>query len=319
MTSEIYVLVEHLRGKVEEITYICAAAGKQIADMNGGEVVAVLLGHNAADLVKDLAVSKVLYVDDPVLAEFTPEAYLKALDLILEEKQPQYFICGHTSVGMDVVCGLAVKLHLPVVSQCQKISADGGNVLFDSQICGGKIIAEGALPESGAMISMIPGGYKPEEGMAGSPPMIETQAAPALAGLKIKLADYIEPDLSDVDISKENLLLAVGRGLKNESDLELVKEVAEKIGGTVCASRPIIDQGWLATSRLVGKSGKKVTPKVYLALGISGAPEHIQGMSESDVIIAVNTDPNAPIFDVAQYGVEADLIDMLEVLEEKLP
>jgi electron transfer flavoprotein alpha subunit len=319
MALDIFVLVEHLRGEVEEITYVCAAAGKHIADAAGGEVVAILLGHNAADLVKDLLVSKILYVDDPALADFTPEAYLKVLGVIMEEHRPGYFICGHTSVGMDVVCGLGVKLNLPVISQCQKVSPNGGKALFHSQICGGKIIAEGDIPEDGALISMILGGYNAEEGMSGSPPPVETIAIPRLAELKIKLTDYIEPDLSDVDISKEEILLAVGRGLKNQGDLELVEVIARKIGGTICASRPIIDQGWLAASRLVGKSGKKVAPKVYLALGISGAPEHIQGMSESDLIIAVNTDPNAPIFDVARYGIETDMIDMLEALNEKLP
>jgi electron transfer flavoprotein alpha subunit len=318
MTSDIFVLVEHIRGKLEEITYVSLAAGNQIAEAVGGKVVAVLIGHEAEHLTQDLTASKVLSVDHPNFADFSPDAYLQILTTLLKEHQPHAFITGHTSVGMDLVCGLAVRLNQPVISQCQKVIFADGKLHFRSQICGGKIIAEGVLPEKGVLISMVPGGFKPIEGKSDSPPPVEAATPPALDDIRVKLLEYIEPDLSDVDISKEEVLFAVGRGLRDQNGLELVKTTAKLIGGTVCASRPIIDQGWLMTSRLVGKSGKSVSPKLYLALGISGAPEHLEGITESDLIIAVNTDPNAPIFDIAQYGVETDLVDFLEALNEQL-
>jgi len=121
-----------------------------------------------------------------------------------------------------------------------------------------------------------------------------------------------------VDISKEPILISVGRGIQNEDNIELAEELAGLLGGTVCSSRPIVDQGWLPTSRMVGKSGKSVKPKLYLALGISGAPEHIEGMGESETIVAINMDPNAPIFDIATYGVEIDLFDLIDPLLEKV-
>jgi len=134
----------------------------------------------------------------------------------------------------------------------------------------------------------------------------------------VTLKEYIEPEAGDVDISKEPILISVGRGIQNEDNIELAEELAGLLGGTVCSSRPIVDQGWLPTSRMVGKSGKSVKPKLYLALGISGAPEHIEGMGESETIVAINMDPNAPIFDIATYGVEIDLFDLIDPLLEKV-
>ena len=129
---------------------------------------------------------------------------------------------------------------------------------------------------------------------------------------------HLEPEAGDVDISKEQILIGVGRGLQDKDDLELAEELAQALGGEICASRPIVDLGWLPTSRMVGKSGRVVKPKLYLALGISGAPEHVEGIVDSDLIIAINTDLNAPIFDIARYGAEIDAVDLLETLAEQV-
>jgi len=134
--------------------------------------------------------------------------------------------------------------------------------------------------------------------------------------MKVTLKAYIEPEITDVDITNEEVLIAIGRGIQTEDNVELAEELAELLGGAVCASRPVIDQGWLPISRLVGKSGNLVKPKLYLALGVSGAPEHAEGMTDAETIVAVNIDPNAPIFDVAKYGVEVDLFDLIDSLIE---
>jgi electron transfer flavoprotein alpha subunit len=225
-------------------------------------------------------------------------------------------LLGDTSIGADVAGGLSARLGLPLVSYCRSFQTDDGSLKYVSQICGGKIMVEGELPEPTVLVTMIPGGFKPEQGQSEQAPEITPAAAPDLAGLRVTLKQYIEPDTTDVDISKVPLLVAVGRGVQNEDDLELARELAEALGGEVCASRPIVDQGWLPTTRLVGKSGYRVSPKVYLAMGISGAPEHAESITDSELIIAINTDPAAPIFDIAQYGVEADMFDLLPVLTE---
>ena len=165
---------------------------------------------------------------------------------------------------------------------------------------------------------MVPGGFKAEQGKSATAPEVIPTPAAALDGLRVRVKNYIEPAVGDVDVAKEPILVAVGRGIQNQDNIDLAKDLAKVLGGEVCGSRPVIDQGWLPTSRLVGKSGKHVKPKVYLALGISGAPEHVEGMRESDVIIAVNTDPAAPIFNVAKYGTTTDLFDLTPVLSEKV-
>jgi len=315
MNKDIYTVVEHLQGRVPDISYNMIAAARALANFDGGEVIAVLLGHNVKELATNLAADQVLYIDDPKLAEFTTDAYLKVLANLIEEKQPRAVLFGNTSIGADLASVLSVRLDLPLTYSCQSIS-DYGQLV--SQICGGKIMAESPLSDMTTLITIIPGGYKPDEGQATASPPITQIDTPPLDNLRVTLKQYIEPEAGDVDISKEPILISVGRGISNEDNIELAEELAEAIGGVVSASRPVVDLGWLPTSRMIGKSGQKVKPKLYLALGISGAPEHIEGMADSEMIIAINSDPTAPIFDFAQYGVEIDLFDLVEVLIDKV-
>lgn len=315
MSQDIFVVIEHLRGQVSDTSFVMLAGARQLSQSAGGGVTAVLLGHNAQGAAGNLAADKVLYVDHAALAEFTSDAYLTVLAGLIQEHAPRAAIFGHSSIGMDVASGLSAKLGLPVVSSCRNFTADGKYV---SQICGGKIMAEGDLPGPTALVTMVPGGYKAELGQSAQAPAVTSVPAPALDGLRVTVKQYIEPDTSDVDISKEAMLVSVGRGIQNKDNIELANELAAALGCAVSASRPVVDQGWMPTTRLVGKSGKRVKPKIYLALGISGAPEHVEGMGESDAIIAINTDPNAPIFNIAKYGTTIDMFDLLPVLTEKV-
>jgi electron transfer flavoprotein alpha subunit len=315
MSQDIYVVIEHLRGKVADISYTMLAGAGELSKAVGGDVVAVLLGHNAKELAGDFAASKVLYLDHTALADFTSDAYQKVLSDLISKDQPRAVLFGNTSIGSDIASVLSVRLGLPLVNSCRNFTSDGK---FVSQICGGKIMAEGDLPTLIALVTMVPGGYKPEGGRSGEVPPVTEAAVPALDALRVTLSQYIEPEAGDVDISNEQLLIAVGRGIQNQDNLELAENLAQALGGVVCGSRPVVDQGWLGTSRLVGKSGKYVKPKIYLAMGISGAPEHTEAITESDTIIAINTDPAAPIFNVAKYGVEGDIFELVEVLTEKV-
>ncbi|MDO9302485.1 MAG: electron transfer flavoprotein subunit alpha/FixB family protein [Anaerolineales bacterium] len=315
MSQDIFVVVEHLRGQIADISYVMLAGARQLAQSAGGKVVAVLLGHNAQGLANSLAADGVLYIDHPALAEFTSDAYQVALADVIKEQSPRAVIFGHSSIGMDIASGLSAKLGVPIVSSCRNFTADGK---FVSQICGGKIMVEGDLSAPTTLMTMVPGGYKAEQGQSAQPAAVTTISAPSLDGIRISLKQYIEPDTSDVDISKEAVLVSVGRGIQNKDNIELANELAEALGCAVSASRPVVDQGWMPTTRLVGKSGKRVKPKIYLALGISGAPEHVEGMSDSQVIIAVNTDPNAPIYNIAKYGTTVDMFDLLPALTDKV-
>ena len=170
-------------------------------------------------------------------------------------------------------------------------------------------MAASAGTDSLILVTMIPGGFHAEDGRSMSPAQLVPVNLDGLDDGKIDFKGYLTPETSDVDISKEEILVAVGRGIQNEDNLQTARELAEALGGTICASRPVVDQNWLPTTRLVGKSGKHVKPSLYLALGISGAPEHTEAITDSQAIVAVDIDPAAPIFNVADYGAEVDLLE----------
>jgi electron transfer flavoprotein alpha subunit len=315
MSQDIYVVVEHIQGQVAPITFVMLAAGHALSAETGGEVVAVLLAHESQALAGNLGADKVLYCDHPALAEFTSDAYAKTVCAIVADRQPRIVMFGSTTIGSDVASTVSARLDLPLVSSCLQLGPDGK---LTSKICGGKIMAELDLADPTTLVTLIPGGYRPEEGQSPTPPEIIQVAPPPLENLRVALTHYIQPEVGEVDITQEGVLVAVGRGIQNQDNVELAEELAVALGGEVCASRPVIDQGWLSTSRLVGKSGKTVKPKLYIALGISGAPEHVEGIVESGTVIAINTDPAAPIFDIANFGVEGDMFDLLDVLIERV-
>ncbi|MCE5208296.1 MAG: electron transfer flavoprotein subunit alpha/FixB family protein [Chloroflexi bacterium] len=311
--SDIFVFVEHIQGAVSDITYISLAQARVTANVTGGKVVALLLGNDKA-LATRLAADEVLFVEHPSLAEYSYDANVKVLADIITERKPGMVIFGDTSIGSDIASGLSARLDLPLVSFCAEIKETDRGLEYVSQICGGKVMAEGKIPAGTTLFTLLPGKFKVDEGQSATAPKVTSLTAPYLGGLRVTLKEYQEPSGEDIDISKENILVAVGRGIENEDNVAIAQELADALGGAVCASRPVVDQGWLPTTRLVGKSGKNVKARLYLALGISGAPEHVEAIGSSDVIIAVNTDPNAPIFNVAKYGIVEDLIDITEGL-----
>jgi electron transfer flavoprotein alpha subunit len=318
MNGEIYVLIEHLQGNVSDISYMMLAAAKPLADATGGEVVAILFGQDAQSLAGDLNADRALYVEHPILADFNPEAYLRVMTKLIQQGNPRVVILGETSIGADVAGMLSARLDLPLISLCRNLFAEGDTLKFVSQIYGGKVLAEGDLPGPTALITMVPGEFKVESGKSAAAPEITPADPPDLSGLKVQHKQFIEPETADIDIAKESILVAVGRGIQQDINIEIAEELAKALGGELCASRPVVDQGWMATSRLVGKSGKTVKPKVYFAIGISGAPEHAEGIGETDLFIAVNTDEQAPIFDIAKFGTTADLFELIPVLTEKI-
>lgn len=315
MSQDVFVVIEHLRGQVSEISYVMLAAGRSLSQAAGGKVVAVLLGHGAGGIAANLRADRVIYLDDPSLSDYTPEAYVHALAGVLAADKPRALILGNTSMGADVAGALSARLGIPLISSCLTASADGK---LTCRVFGGKIMAEAMLPEATTVVTMIPGGHSPEDGRSTQAPEVVNVPTPAAGEPRVSLKRYIEPEAGDVDISREPILIAVGRGIQRQDNLELAEELAKALGGSVCASRPVVDQGWLPTSRLVGKSGKAVRAKLYLAMGISGAPEHVEALTGAETIIAINTDPLAPIFEVAKYGTLVDLFDLVPVLTEKI-
>ncbi len=320
MCGEVCVIVESLRGEIKDITYTMLAAGRVLADGLKTKLTAVLIGHRVQPLAGSLgAADRVLAMDHGALAEFNPGAFLAAIIALLKDHKPRVVLFGHTATGTDLACGVATRLKLPVATSCRTFSVDGAGPQYSALTCGGKIIATGPLPGPTCLVTVMPGGYKADSGKKAGAPAVETLPAPAgLDAVRTRFKQYIEPPAGDVDIAKQPVLVSVGRGIQNKDNIALAEKLAEALSGVVCGSRPVIDQAWLPTTRLVGKSGKQVRPKLYLAMGISGAPEHMEGVPEAETFVAINTDAKAPIFDVAHFGATCNALELIPAMVEKL-
>ncbi len=319
MSSDVAVVVEQLEGLIAEVSFEMLAKGRELAAASGGRLVAVLAGHGVRTLAEDLgAADAVAVVQHEALAHYTPEAYGRALEEALRRLEPRVTLVGSTSMGLDQAAGLSIALGWPLCAYCKDVRWSGGGLSAVSQIYGGKLVAEADVPGEHAICAMLPGAAPGAVGRAPGSPAIEEIPPPPLGRLRVRFKRLIQPEGGDVDITRESVLVSVGRGIQSQDNLPVVEELARALGGALSASRPIVDQGWLPRTRQVGKSGLTVKPKLYVAVGISGAPEHIEGMRGAELIVAINTDPSAPIFDVAHFGVVSDLFDVLPRLTEKI-
>ncbi len=320
MNQDIFVVAEHLKGAIEDVTYELLGKGRELAGATGGQLVAVLMGSGAEGMAANLgAADKVIYVDHASLENFNPEAYAAALSEVVKAKSPGVVLVPNTSMGMDLAASLSVRNDLPLVAYAIDVAIDGGKAVATSQLYGGKVNAESVLEGDTVVVSVLAGSFAADAGKKDGAPEVEKVDAPAeLDNLKVRFKQLIEPEGGDVDITAQDILVSVGRGIQSDENLPMIEELAEALGGAVSASRPIIDNKWLPKTRQVGKSGLKVKPKLYLCLGISGAPEHIEGMKDAELIIAINTDESAPIFEHAHYGSTEDLFDVVPALTEKL-
>jgi electron transfer flavoprotein alpha subunit len=310
------VLADHLRGQLSDATLELVGKAKELAGATGGQVVVALLG--APDLAGEISgADTVLTVDHPALADYTPEAWEKTLLHIVNERRPRLVLIANTTIGMDLGAGLSAAWGAPLVAYAVRLEADGGDIVATAQVYGGKLLAEVALSGDRGICTVVAGSFPAAAG--GGSSAVEAVAAPdGLDDRKTSFLTMVEPEAGDVDITGADLLVSVGRGIGSQDNLEEVQELADALGAPLSASRPITDAGWLPKTRQVGKSGLKVKPKVYLTFGISGAPEHLEGMRDAELVIACNTDEAAPIFDVAHYGTTIDLFDLVPALNDKV-
>jgi electron transfer flavoprotein alpha subunit len=312
--GDILVITEHLKGEFQDITFEMVGRAKEMADSSGGQCVAVTFGsmnEKAGELGAADSVISVGGSDD-----FNPESYAAAVQSVVSAKSPSLVMVGSTSMGMDIANAVATVLDIPTISYCTDINTSSSGFSCTSSMYGGKMNAVTNV-DGPAVTMILAGAFNADAGRISGSPTVEDFSADSGAG-KIRFKQLIEPEAGDVDITQSEILVAVGRGIGSKDDIELAEELAEVLDADMACSRPLVDAGWMPRARQVGKSGMKVKPKVYIALGISGAPEHIEGMKSSSTIIAINSDKNAPIFDVAHYGMTEDLFDVVEELVEEL-
>ncbi|MFQ5943389.1 MAG: electron transfer flavoprotein subunit alpha/FixB family protein [Anaerolineales bacterium] len=317
MTEDVLVIAEHTNGKMSDISYEMVGKAKGVAATLGGQAIALVLGHGMQELASSFDSDTTLYVDDPALAQFNPEAYSRIIEGVVREKSPRVCLCGSTTSGLDLGAWLSAKSEMSCVAYVNAIELEGDQLVATSQIYAGKITAE-VVPQGESTIALVLAGAFPTEDGHGATSPEPIDVPVSLDDLKTRFVQTIEPESGDIDITAAEKLVSVGRGIGSQDDIELAEELAEALGAALAASRPITDANWLPKTRQVGKSGVVVKPKLYLSLGISGAPEHLEGMKDSELIIAVDTDPNAPIFDVAHYGATLDLFDVAEAMLEQL-
>ena len=313
----ILVYVESRDSLVLPITFELLAAARSLSKAGLGEVVCVVAAAETAALTSQLkGADRILTVQHPSLSPYHPEAHGLALRAAAEQCKPNVVLVAYNSCGTDLGAALAVQCDYAMIGYCTAIEAQSGGINTTSQLYGGKLMAKAksAFP---AVVAMVPGSYDEENGKKGGAASVEALQAPqALGNLKMRLISSSKPDAGQIDLTKADRIVCVGRGIGSAEKIPVAEVFAKLIGAEIAGSRPVIDSGWLPKARQVGKSGQKVKPKLYIAAGVSGAPEHLEGMKSADCIIAINSDPKAPIFGVAHYGTTCDLLELFPALSK---
>jgi electron transfer flavoprotein alpha subunit len=322
MANGILVFIEHVEGAVNRASYEAVRAAQLIGAEMGQEVSAVVVGSGVDALAREVAgrkLTRVYAVDSPLLKLYTADGYSVALRQVIEQAQPALVVMSHTYEARDFAPKLAASLRRALVGDCVGYKVEDGALVFTRQVFQGKLAAD-VIPtdEPPHFVSFQVGSFRGDEVEAGQ---AEVQA------LSVNLdADQIrqQPEArfkeakAAVDLTQAPLIVAVGRGIKEQKNIEIVQKLAAAMGAEIAASRPICDNDWLPMDRQIGSSGQTVAPKLYVAVGISGAIQHLVGMKGSRTIVAINKDAEAPIFEVADYGIVGDLFEVVPALTAEI-
>jgi electron transfer flavoprotein alpha subunit len=324
MAETILVIAEQKEGQLNRQSWETLVAGQQLAAKCQAPLASVLLGKGIAALAGEFAAKEadeVWVVEDELLEIYTPDGYAAALGQLIQQLQPALVLLPHTYQVRDFAPKLAARFQRSLISDCIGFGGDGRQIVFIRQMFQGKVnvdlVATGDPPH---FVSLQAGAFRAEALKEGGKRAAIKQAEVQLAAEQIrsKPEEPFREAKQAVDLSQAEIIVAVGRGIKNPENLELASKLAALLGAEVGASRPICDEGWLPMERQIGSSGQTVAPKLYLALGISGAIQHMVGMKGSRTVVAVNKDANAPIFEVADYGIVGDLFEVVPALIDAL-
>lgn len=324
MSQGILLFIEQRDGVLNRTSFEALVAAQGLASAIGEELFAMVLGKSISNVASEVALKKldgVHVVEDDKLAEYTPDGYVPALKQIIEKLDPRLVILSHTYQVRDFAPKLAATLGKTFVTDCVGYRVDGSDMVFTRQIFQGKINTDvrvtGAPP---ILASFQAGSYRADKAEAGDSAAPITPFEINLSATQIR--SQSEPKFQEakqaVDLSQAPLIVAVGRGIKSQENIEMVQRLAEAMGAEIAASRPICDNEWLPMDRQIGSSGQTVSPKLYLAVGISGAIQHVVGMKNSQTIVAINKDAEAPIFDIADYGIVGDLFEIVPALTAEI-
>ena len=321
MSSGILVFIEHRDGVVSKTSFEAIAAAQNLGAKLQQQVSAVVLGSDPEAMAQQVSaydLLKVVAASNPKLANYTPDGYTDAMEKVVRQVDPQLVVMSHTYLVRDFGPKLAARFGKSLISDCIRAEVADNSITFTRRIFLGKldadVVSDGAAPVFATFQS---GAYRPDHAAKGSGATVEKQDV-EVGEIRMSPEAPFQEVKQAVDLSKAEIIIAIGRGIKSKENIALAEKLAEVLGGDIAASRPICDAEWLPIDRQIGSSGQTVAPKLYIALGISGAIQHLVGMKNSGTIVAINKDPEAPIFDLADYGVVGDLFEAVPVLTEEI-
>lgn len=328
MTIQAYegvsVFCEQREGSVQKVSYELLGKARAIADEIGTSLTAVVLGYQIESECEALihyGADEVLYVDDEALEVYTTESYTQALTKVLEDTKPEIVLVGATSIGRDLAPRVSARLETGLTADCTSLEVDEDRTLLMTRPAfGGNIMATIICPDHRPQMSTVRPGVMAmldkDEARVGSVKKVEMEFTEAIS--RVKVVEIVKEEKEEERIDEASILVSGGRGVGSKENFGVLADVASLLNGTISASRAVVDAGWFDHSRQVGQTGTTVRPNVYLACGISGAIQHVAGMEESDFIIAINKDADAPIFNIADYGVVGDVNSVLPALLNEL-
>jgi electron transfer flavoprotein alpha subunit len=317
MGKKVLVLGEARDGQLRNVSFEAVAAGKKVAQ--GGEVIGVLIGDSVGTLANELiqyGADRVLTVEDAKLAQYTSDGYSQAFIAVVEQEHPEGIVFGHTALGKDLSPKIAAKIDAGLISDATSVEEDDDTIVFTRPIYSGKAFEKITAKDGIIFATVRPNNIEPlekDESRSGD----VTSVSVSITDLRTIIQDVVRKAANGVDLSEAKVVIAGGRGVKSDEGFKPLKELADVLGGAVGASRGACDADYCDYSLQIGQTGKVVTPDLYIACGISGAIQHLAGMSNSKVIVAINKDPEANIFNVADYGIVGDLFEVIPMLTEE--
>ena len=317
MARKVLVLGEVRDGSLRNVSFEAVAAGKAASE--GGEVVGVLIGDSVSALANEMihyGADRVVTVEDEKLKQYTPDGFSQALMAVIDSESPEGLIFGHTALGKDLAPKIAAKLESGLISDVTSLEEAGGNLVFTRPIYSGKAFEKKIVTDGLLFATIRPNNIAPLEKDESRSGDVASVAA-EIKDLRTIIKEVVRKASEGVDLSEAKVIIAGGRGVKSEEGFEPLKELASVLNGAVGASRGACDADYCDYSLQIGQTGKVVTPDLYIACGISGAIQHLAGMSNSKVIVAINKDPEANIFKVADYGIVGDLFEVVPLLTEE--
>lgn len=317
----VLVVLEQRGGKWNRMSFEALRAGETVAKSQNLPLTAAVLGEHIEGLAQEAAgyaVSKVFALDSPALGDYTPEAYTAALEQLIRSANPKFIVFPHTYQVRDFAPKLATRFERSLISDVVDVRTDGGGVTYVRQLFQGKLNADVRASSDPQFVSVQAGAFRAAEPTNANAPIEKVALNIDASQIRSKPEAPFREAQRSVDLGAADLIVSVGRGIKEKDNLPIVEALAQALGAELAASRPICDNGWLPMERQVGSSGQTVSPKVYFAIGISGAIQHLVGMKGSKTVVAINKDENAPIFETADYGVVGDLFEIVPALVEEI-